>query len=444
MKTGTSIHDFGFTFFSRVICLFTGLATQSSLAWFLGPSDRGSYAVCLIFATFLNVFCLIGCDIASVYFVSSKRFSLSEGVVYAFIYGGLGSLLGVIVGYVLLQFPLSYWEKASISSFYLALGLIPMMVFSYILLQLVTAVHRFGWAAFFSVLQSLFILLFTLLFLWWFHLGVKGALWGLICGYVLVILTVLVFFRKHYGLNWVRHRRDRLKEMFNYGLRYYLGKISNLMNLEIGTMILAFFAPREQVGMFSIASQITSHTMIIPTSLITILIPKVASDTTGRKDLIAQCSRLTFQLMVIAMVVLAIFARPIMTLLFSPEFAPAVILVQIMTIGVVIRSTGKVLVPYMLGTNRPGISSMSVACGAVVNVVVLLVLSPIWGLPGAAVAMVAGFAASTLILLIYFVRMSKIRMVELFVFKPSDWILIYTHLRKIACKGKSAHKIKAG
>lgn len=420
--------------------MIIGMGTQISLAWLLGPADRGSFAVCLIFATLLNVFCLVGCDIASVYFVSSKRFSLSEGVVYAFIYGGLGSLLGMLVGWLLLHLPLSYWEKASIDSFYLALFLVPTMVFSYTLLQLVTAVHRFGWAAFFATLESLMILIFTLSFLWWLRLGVMGALLGLICGHIFIVLNILFFFRKHYSLAWVRPKQVRLKEMFSYGLRYYLGKISNLVNLEIGTIILAFFATREQVGIFSVASQITSRMMVIPTSLITVLIPKVAANESGRKELIAKCCRLTFQIMLIAMGVLAIVARPLVEILFSPEFAPAAILIQIMTIGIVIRSIGKVLVPYMLGTNRPGISSTSVAVGAVVNIIALWVLLPILGLSGAAVAMVVGFSASTLILLLYFIRITKCSIRELLLFRKTDWLSIYSFVKGAFKKVKSKFK----
>ena len=102
MKTG--LHDFSLTFTAKLVTIITVLGTQSCLAWFLGPEGRGSYAVCVIFAMVLSTFFVIGCDVASLYFVASGRFSISEGLTYTLIYGGIGSLLAMAVGLGILQF----------------------------------------------------------------------------------------------------------------------------------------------------------------------------------------------------------------------------------------------------------------------------------------------------------------------------------------------------
>ena len=94
----TGFRDFNLTFGSKVAGLLISVAGQGCLAWVLGPSDRGSYAVCVIYETLLAVIFMVGCELAGVVFVSSGRLSLSEGITNSFILILAGSLLAVIAG----------------------------------------------------------------------------------------------------------------------------------------------------------------------------------------------------------------------------------------------------------------------------------------------------------------------------------------------------------
>jgi len=357
---------FVITFSSRILGLMVGIGTQVCLARILGPDDRGSYAVCLMFATLLNVFCTIGCDVASTYFVAAKRFNISEGVLYAIIYGGFFSVMAIVIGLIIMQFPLTFFQKANPTSFYFALATIPILVFFSTFTRLLTALDEFGQHAIMNIVHSSILFLCTIIFVWGLSWGVEGAFLAIMIGGVVTVTLTFIFIRKRYRIKWTRPRLGRLFEMFHYGIRYYFGKISNQMNFQMGTIILAFFATKDQIAFFAVASQVTDRLMIIPNTLITILIPKVAGDEEGRKHLIAQCSRLTGLVTGVQLLVLVIFARPIVNLLFGSEYLAVAVLLQIMAIGMLIRSTCKVFVPYLLGTNHPGISSISVAVGAVV------------------------------------------------------------------------------
>ena len=156
----SGIRDFNLTFGSKIITLVVAIGTQSCLAWFLGPGGMGSYAVCIVFATLLNIIFAIGCDVASVYFVSSGRFSISEGITHALIYGGVASVLAIATGWILMQLPLSFLDKADPTAFYLALALIPSSLFSLLFINLLTSVQRFDWFAIMLVVHGLGHLLF--------------------------------------------------------------------------------------------------------------------------------------------------------------------------------------------------------------------------------------------------------------------------------------------
>jgi len=422
MKAG--IRDFGVTFGSRIGVMVLGMGSQSCLAWCLGLADRGSYAVCMLFATMLTLACLFGCEVAAQYFVASRRLTVSEGIMNVMIYGGLGCGLAVLVGLILLRMPLSFVTKADLSSFHLALVMIPLSFFSTTITNLLSAVSEFAWLAIVNVasygLQVILLLVLVLLL----DLGVNGALLAANLVSVASIVGVLALFRKKSGLRWAWPSWQSIGEMFRYGIQYYVGKISNQVNFQIGPIILTFFASKEDIGLFVLATTLTAQAMMIPDTLTTVLIPRVAVDKTGRRELIAQCSRLITLLCGIALLVLVIFAKPIIAILFSPAFVPAVSLVRIVAIGILIRCASKVFVPFLLNTNHPGIASMSVAAGMAANLVLLWLLMPVLGLDGAAWAMTLGYVVSSLILLQGFVRISGMGFREVARFRWADWMPI--------------------
>lgn len=148
------LRDFSAAFVARVGAMVLAIGTQSCLAWFLGTAGRGSYAVCLIYATLLGLVFGLGFDIASIYFVSSKRFTLSEGITYGLISGGMSSALAVAAGLILMQFPLAFFGKASPTAFHLALATIPVLLLSMAFRGLLTSMGLFGWFAIVSLLHG--------------------------------------------------------------------------------------------------------------------------------------------------------------------------------------------------------------------------------------------------------------------------------------------------
>jgi O-antigen/teichoic acid export membrane protein len=398
----------------------------------------------MVFATSLSIIFVLGCDIAGVYFVSSKRFSISEGVTYVLIYGGMGSLSAIIAGLLVMHLPLSFLSKATPKSFHLALGTIPCAFFSLVFLRLLTAVHQFGWFAIMSITHGLAKFLLTILFVRLLLWRVDGALFATICAGIITSASTLLLLRWKYKVTLIRPSIKPLFDMFYYGLRYHLGKTSNLMNFKIGTLILAFFATKEQIGLFDVASNVATAVILVPDVMTTILIPRVAEDKTGRRELIAQSSRLMALFCGTLLLVLALFARPIVIVLFSPAFLSAVSLVRILIVGVFVRCVCKVFVPYLLGTNHPGIESISVVIGITVNLLVLLVLLPVIGLPAAAIGIVAGYFASSTLLTLGFVRLSGLRAAEIWRFRWSDLRIGNKAVRQTYCRIVGTRRGQAG
>lgn len=396
------LHSFGMSFVSQIILLIFGIATQSCLAWFLGPEGRGEYAVVWIYANILNLVFFFGCDIAGIYFVSSKEFNIHEGITYNFIFTAVGSTLAIIAGWIIIQFPFGFIEKASPRMFHLALVSIPLFSLDLILISLLTAINEFRWYAIFLSFDALLKLIFTVVFIKMLNLGAEGAILTIIVSSSLMILINLIWYHVKVRFHFIKPSFTKFVLMLKYGIRYYFGKLSNTINFQVGTIILAFFATKEEIGIFVVASQFASRIMIFPDSLMTVLIPKAAGDQSGRKELIAQCSRITLFLTIFLILIILIIHKPLILILFSPKFFEVAILFKILIAGIIIRSASKIFVPYFLGVNQPGIVSISTFTGTLCNIITLWCLLPLLGIKGAALAMVVGWTVGSLILFFQF------------------------------------------
>lgn len=409
---------------SRVCSLIFGIAMQSCLAWFLGPAGRGSYAVCLMFATLMSLVFVVGCDSASVYFIAAKKFTLSDGVINTVVYGLIGSALAIIIGLFIIGMPLEFVRKASAIEFRFALASIPFSLFGLIFLRILTALRDFKYFAILSISVAFLQLITTVLFVSILDLGIVGAFYAIISANSIVILASLVVMVSKHGLRFSKPSIFSLKQMFSYGFRFYIGRIGNTVNFQIGTIVLAFFMGEQEIGWFAVASQLITRVIMIPDSLITVLLPRVAEDKLGKPDIVALCSRLSACLCGMVLLFICVFAELIVKVLFSSEFMPSVLLIRILSIGVFFRCACKVFESYFLGTDRPGKVSIAVGISTITNLLGLTFLLPKIGLYGAPVAVTCGYIFSSIFLTCSFIKFSGLGLVDIFHYKKADFKFI--------------------
>lgn len=425
---GTGVRDFGATIGGKVGKVLLGIMTQSLLAWNLGPADRGSLAICLVYSSLLVIIFSLASDSAAVYFVSSRRFSISEGVIYTVIYSVIASATAMVAGWFALDLPLAFFQQATPGEFKLTLLLVPTTLLGIDLPLLFTAVYRFKTFAWLSFAQSVLQLIFTVIFVWILRGGVRGSLWASIVSAGAIVPASLVLFRLQCGLKWTRPTLEKLMAMLRYGVRYYLGKISNMVNLQSGPIILAFFVNRAEIGWFAVAARLTSLVEMIPDSMVAVLFPRSAGHQEGRSQLVARTSRIVGTICGIILIGLAVVAHPLIRIVFSPDFLPAVPFVRILALGLIIRCMSKVAVSYLLGTDHPGVGAVAVVAGVSVNLAAMLYLLPRVGVIGAPWGMTLSYFISSAVILISFSSLSGLTLKDIFTFRRSDW----SELRKLA------------
>jgi O-antigen/teichoic acid export membrane protein len=434
-QVSSGFRDIVITTGSQVAILGLGLATQSSLAWWLGTGGRGSYAACLVFITVLNVLFVVGFDVAVEVFVASRRFTVSEGITYTFLCSAISGAIAVAAGLAALHWPFALLDKASPRQFLLALAGMPIGLVATILSRFPTALGKFALSGFVQTGQLALQLALTLVLVLGLGTGVEGAIIAGVISNLVVTAAVPLLLRREEDWRWVRPSMERLREAWFFGMRYYIGKVSNLATLEFGTIVVAMFVGKEEIGLFAVAAAVTTRAEFIPNVIATVILPRVAVSESGRPDLVAQCARLSAATCAVFLGLLVLFTDVLVRILFSPAFAPAVPLIRIIALGTLVRCAAKVVVPYLISRNRPGLASTATFSGMVVNITIMLALLGRIGLPAAAVAVTMSHLVSSAMLLVAFQWVSGMSFGQFWAFSRQDWEPVVRAFRRTPAPG---------
>jgi O-antigen/teichoic acid export membrane protein len=374
----------------------------------------------MLFAMLLGMVFTLSVDRGGQFLAASGRAPAGDCVLGTLATALAGSAVGMFVGYLLIGSGLEFFERASESSFRLALLLVPLNTVSDSLVLLFMGMRKFAWMGRVSIVRVAGHLIATLALVWGAGMGVGGAITALMIGNSIAIAVAFWLLARSSVLSGSRVHLSQCRSMLSYGSRYWIANLSNQVQFRVGTIILAWFATSSEIGLFAAAAGLVSRVQMVPDAVEGALLSRVARDPSGRPELVARLSRISVMICGVGLLVLVALSKPIVQVLFSSSFIMAVPLVWVMSIGILIRCGSKVIVPYFMGMNRPQLCSWAIAAGVGVNLAALLVLLPRIGLTGAAWAMTLGYVTSTTILVVAFANATGTKMTDAFLPRRSD------------------------
>jgi len=437
----SGLKDAGLAFSSNIGVTLVAVGTQSCLAWFLGPEARGSYAVCLIFGSLLGAIFAVGLDAAIQYYVAAKKIAISDALSVAFFLVLAGGLCAALFGLMLMELDLEYFDKADSDSFEIALFYIPISMLVGFLPRLMVGLRDFVGMGLYSIVQAIVQLIVIFVAIGVLELGINGALTAMVLSGVITIVLELLYLRKKYKFEFIKPNVAHIKMVVHYGMRHHFARLSNIVNFQMGAIILAFFATREEIGYFTVASALMGYVVQIPGALGKALLPRVAGDENGQAALVALSSRMSGVICGLIIVVILLIREPLINIIFSPSFSAVIPLLVLLAPGMFVRSISKVMVPYFNGMAKPQITSYAVVSGILVNISTLFILYPIMGLEGAAISMTTGYFVSSVISLYYFSKLSGQSYTGILIPSKSDWEYVSTSFNKLKLKLTNNKKI---
>ncbi len=170
------------------------------------------------------------------------------------------------------------------------------------------------------------------------------------------------------------------------------------VSLRAGQMLLMSMRGPVEVGLYGAASRIAEAFTLLPEALMIAVLPLMASlhgeDVDAARRAAARAVRYLVAPIGAAVLLCAVEGRAIMELLFGPSFAPAAPVLLVLAFTALFAAAGTVMLNLLVAAGRVKTLYRNTACFAVFNVILSWLLIGPYGELGAAVAVLAGSAAS--------------------------------------------------
>lgn len=182
----------------------------------------------------------------------------------------------------------------------------------------------------------------------------------------------------------------------------------------LDTLLIGWFLPQSHVAAYEIAWRITGIVMMLSRSIGQTIFPQISEWDVKKeheriKDIIPDAITGALLLVGPAIVGVTLFASEILGFLFGPEFAMANIVLFILMIAKIPEGINTVTGRVLLGMDRPELVAKAVSIFIVLNFGLNLLLIPLYGIKGAALATSISFTINAALTIYYLYPLLEIR-----------------------------------
>jgi O-antigen/teichoic acid export membrane protein len=219
-----------------------------------------------------------------------------------------------------------------------------------------------------------------------------------------------------------------IKELMRYGFFPMLSLIMTTLNYKIDVIMMKGIVSNEQIGIYSVGVGLAEKGWIIPEALRDILISKLAKgkDT----DEVCLVIRLAMSFCTLMIIGLILVGKPFVQFFYGDAYTGSYMIAVLTILGVIGMIYFKMIATYNI-VNKKQVINFILLCGSVTaNVIGNLILIPMQGIRGAAIASVVSYSICGILFATYFCKVKRVRLNDIIVIKQSDIREFISFIRK--------------
>jgi len=333
----------------RMAVIAAGIVTSILSARFLQPAGRGEYFMIVTAAQLLAQFGNLGLSSSNTFFVAGDR-TLLPALVANSIW--VSFLAVPLVGLMLLTASSAFgWSVFGQGGSWFALALAPLILFNLLgsnLLVGLNQMNRFNAVQFAGAVVLLPFMLGAGLL----RLGPHGFLGASIAGWGLTAVVTLVLLRRG-NPGPLRFQPAVFRSTLTYSLRAYLATMAGFLVLRINVFTLSGLVGSQDVGYYSVASQIADTVAVLPQSIALVLFPSLVGQASRRFRATLDSMLTTALLMAVICAGLWVAGGPAIRTAFGHRFDPAVPVLRSMLPAIFLLGVTSVLSQYLAASGMP-------------------------------------------------------------------------------------------
>lgn len=373
------------------------------LARWLGPHDRGLFAIIVLTPSTILTLVKLGVAQATIYCINRKEATVddvaSNSLILALVLGTVSSLLVWLLRDSLLHSILGEVPPAALL---LTLIGVPLVLLDNYLQSILQATGQFGLYNR-RQLQSealRLILVATLIIGFQVRLTGAAAIYTFVSavnvGWLMLSMRRTVSFGA--GLNL-----PLLNRMLSFGLRSYVQVVTAHLLLRVDIyMVQAYLSPSD-TAFYALALRFTETVLEVPQAIGLVLYPKLAALPEERiHALTAQTCRRTLLATLPMSFVLGVFGPWLIRIWYGAAYAPAGAPLPWAAVGVAAMSVFVIITRNFTAREKQRVNTVSGLLALIINVSLNMYLIPHYGIVGAAIATAIAYSAAVAILLYFY------------------------------------------
>ncbi|WP_166789881.1 oligosaccharide flippase family protein [Cryobacterium sp. TMT1-2-2] len=229
-------------------------------------------------------------------------------------------------------------------------------------------------------------------------------------------------------------REARTAGLLSYGLRIWVGSLSGILLSRLDQVLMTPFAGTYQLGLYVVAVSVSELPLIINQAVRDVTFVTDAADSVDAR--LASSARISTMLCAGAALFLGVSMLWWLPFLFGEGFRPALPVAGVLLAAVVLGTPGSIGGSGLSARGRPGLRSMSLLIACLVNIGMLIVLAPMLGAMGAALATLAGNLISSNLNLAFMYRKFGINPLQFYGVRRTDFVTLLEYAKRFTRRRK--------
>ena len=364
------------------------------LARLLGPSGRGQLAICILWPALIASLGSLGIKDAVIYFTAKGE--RPERLVPTCL--GLAVVQAVILtgaGFILLPLFLNRHEPDIVRDTLLFLLFIPLNLIGQYFISIYEGLLKIHFANFLRLIVPIVTFAVTIVLLITESPSVRIILYSHLGGNLVIVMVCLYAYVKENGVAGNLSMKLAC-ELLRYGIRSHLGTITNSLNYKLDQMLISLFLPTQSLGFYVVAVSASGVGGSLATAFRLVLFPTAAKSKNliESQRLISDFLLKTFVLVSFSSIVLLILFPFVFPLIYGEAFSSSILPAQILLVAVIFSSIRDILAFSHRALNHPLVAAKSEIYALMATGTGLIVLLPLLGITGAALASLLAYSVA--------------------------------------------------
>jgi len=407
---------------SNVVVTICNLAIGIILSRLLGAAGFGMYSSIIVVPVMVIGFTQLGIRRSAIFHIGLKKDPEKDIISALFILLLISSFLSILICTLVYLYSESRtYNPLLIGIVFLTIPLLLGNVFAggfFLGKEQIRRANYLNFAP--TAINLVFVILFVLVLRW----SVLGA-------FIAVSLANLVTFAfvcrvlvvdDQYRITWKYHEH-LMKSMVRLGIMNALAIFIMQLNYRFDILMLKKMSSLEEVGYYSLATQIAEQLWHIPYAIETIILSRSANTKDNKfvNKTVASIFRVSLLIGVVGCILLFFVSPFLIPLIFGSEYVQSVPLIQAILPGILMLVAFRILNSRLIGMGKPQNAIWTFLPALLLNIGLNLLWIPKYGALGSAWATNVSYGAGSLVFIFLYAKKIKMPLLEIFTYRKSDF-----------------------